>query len=299
MTTPILYLIAAPIGNLGDLSPRARECLAEVGLIAAEDTRVARRLVTACGLVGSSGGKGKEYLSVRAHNENRAAAALIGKIRAHGSAAYLSDAGTPAVSDPGARLVRAVRAAGIRTVPVPGPSALTAILSVGGVTADSVHFFGFPPRAAGERRRFFAALPQYAGAVVLFEAPPRVPNAAALLAEHFDEDTRIVIGRELTKQHEQIAELTLAELASAIANEEIPLRGEFVLLIESSGKTAAPAAASKLFDALVRELPPAKAAKLAAKLGGGDADALYKMHVARGGKNLKEKKSGKNGKKKS
>ena len=275
MTTPILYLIAAPIGNLRDISARALECLEKTPLIAAEDTRIARRLLSAFQL------RGKEYFSVRAHNENHAAAILIKKIRVCHSAAYLSDAGTPAVSDPGARLARTVRAAGITTVPIPGASALTAILSVGGVTADSVHFFGFPPRAATARRQFFAALPGYAGAIVLFEAPPRLSTTIALLTENFGGSARAVLGRELTKQHEQIVDMPLADMADAIAAGDIPLRGECVLLIESPGRAAAVVAAAHLFESLVRELPPAKAAKIAAKLGGGDADALYRMHIAR------------------
>ena len=259
---------------MGDISARAVAALKESAVIAAEDTRRARRLLSAHGVVG------KTVLSLRAHNENRAAQQLIQKISATGSAAYLPDAGTPGVCDPGARLVRAARAAGVAVSPIPGASALTAVLSAAGTNAAAVHFFGFPPRAAEERRRFFAGLPSFAGAVVLFESPRRIRDTAKRLAAVFGGETRAVLGREMTKLHEQFADMPLAKMAAALTSGEIPERGEFSLLVESAGETdLPPASGRKLFAALAAEMPPRKAAKIAARFCGGASSEYYRLHA--------------------
>lgn len=272
--TPILYLIAAPIGNLADISARALDIIRQTPLVAAEDTRRARRLLAAHGI------SGKKILSLRAHNENHAAAALIEKMAVVGAAVYLADAGTPGISDPGGRLVRAVRAAGMRVSPIPGASALSALLSVAGTTAETTHFFGFAPRAKGERRRFFAELPTFAGNIVLFEAPLRVADTVAHLREFFGDAARAVVGREITKLHEQIVEAPLAEIAAALAAGDIPARGEFSLLLESPGQKSPLAATGQaLFDELCKELPPRRAAALAARLGGDSAAAYYRRRL--------------------
>ena len=260
---------------MADISARALDILKQTPLLAAEDTRRARQLLGAHGI------RGKKILSLRAHNENRAAVLLIKKMADVGEAAYLADAGTPAISDPGGRLVRAVRAAGMRVSPVPGASALSALLSVAGTTADATHFFGFAPRAKEERRRFFAALPAHAGNIVLFEAPLRMVDAVAQLRAVFGDSARAVVGREITKLHEQIVELSLAEMATALAAGDIPVRGEFTLLVESPGcPNPLAAVATALFDELCRELPPRRAAALAARLAGGSAAAYYRRHLA-------------------
>lgn len=271
--SPILYLIASPIGNLGDISARAAATLRDAPLIAAEDTRRARQLLAACGV------SGKSVLSLRAHNENRAAAILIPKILAAGSGAYLSDAGAPGISDPGARLARAARAAGIVVSPIPGPSALTALLSAAGAALETAHFFGFPPRAPGARKRFFAELPAFSGNIILFESPLRVRDTVARLRALFGDETRAAAGREMTKLHEQIAALSLAEMDAALESGAIPARGEFTLLVESAGKKPL-LPGRELFAALAKELPPRKAAKIAAQFGGGAAAEYYRLHAA-------------------
>ena len=265
----ILYVVATPIGNLGDLSGRARRVLAESPTVAAEDTRVARRLLSACGL------KGKRLLSVRAHNEAKMADAILRAIAAFGDCAYVSDAGTPGVSDPGGRLVRAARKAGIRVVPIPGPSALTTLLMAAGTGEGEIHFLGFPPRSPGKRGAFFRNLCGLPGCAVLFEAPARFAGALDLLAESLGGAARAVVGRELTKANEQIAEGTLDDLRAMAARGEIPARGEFCILAETPGRREL-AAGRELFAALRAEIPPRRAAALAAKFSGADADELYR-----------------------
>ena len=257
---------------MGDISARAISALKESALVAAEDTRRARLLLAAHGIAG------KKMLSLRAHNENRAAELLIKKISAGESAAYLSDAGTPGISDPGARLARAARAAGIVVSPIPGASALTALLSAAGAAEGAVHFFGFAPRAKEERRRFFAELPAFSGSIVLFESPRRIAATAAALRDVFGGAARAVLGREMTKLHEQFSDMPLGEMAAALASGEIPARGEFALLVESSGKTDL-LPGRKLFAALNKELPPRKAAKIAAQFCGGSAAEYYRRHA--------------------
>ena len=271
---PILYLIASPIGNLRDISARALDILANTPLVAAEDTRNARRLLAAHGI------RGKKILSLRAHNEARAAAELIERMQTEGAAAYLSDAGAPGVADPGAKLARAARAAGARVSPIPGASALTCILSAAG-TGGAAHFFGFAPRAAAARRRFFAELPAFAGDIVLFESPRRIADAVSRLREVFGGETRAALGREMTKLHEQIAESTLAEMEAALASGAIPARGEFALLVESPGRAPLSLAGEALFDALAKELPPRRAAKIAAQFGGESAAAYYRRRLGK------------------
>ena len=264
-------MIATPIGNLRDISLRALDTLTAVPLLAAEDTRVARRLLAAHNI------RGKKILSLRAHNENRAAVAVINGARAYGSAAYLADAGTPGVSDPGGRLVRLARAEGVRVIPIPGASALTALWSAAGIFGE-VHFLGFPPRAAAARRDFFQSLTALSGYAALFEAPRRVADTVMQLREVLGDAARAVVGRELTKAFEQLVDTTVGDLAAAIAADEVPTRGEFSLLVELPGRGAG-AAGDELFIALAQELPLRRAAALAAKFGGGEANNYYRRRI--------------------
>ena len=271
----ILYLIAAPIGNLQDISLRALATLRQVPLVAAEDTRRARTLLSAHGIAG------KKYLSLRAHNENHAAAQIVRHLQSGEDAAYLSDAGAPGVSDPGARLARAVRAAGCAVSPLPGASALTAMMSAAGMREGAVHFMGFAPRAPAARRRFFEQLPLLAGNIMLFESPRRMENAVSLLREFFGDNARAVVGRELTKAHEQIEDMPLSELSAALSEGKIPLRGEFSLMVESPGASPLSLAGRRLFEALAKELPPRKAAAIAAQFGEESAADHYRRHLAK------------------
>ena len=177
---------------------RALDVLAKSPIVAAEDTRVARRLLQAHGI------GGKRLISLRAHNEKQATERLITLIAKHGSAAYLSDAGTPGISDPGAILARLARAAGVRVESVPGASAYTALIAVAGAPDGEIHFLGFPPRAQKKREDFFHRLTHFHGAVVLFEAPTRIIDAVMRITESLGGDVRLVLGRELTKLHEQV-----------------------------------------------------------------------------------------------
>ena len=269
----VLHVVATPIGNLGDLSGRARRVLAESPAVAAEDTRVARRLLSACGI------KARRLLSVRAHNEAKMTGAILRIIAESGACAYVSDAGTPGISDPGGRLVRAARRAGIRVVPIPGPSALTALLMAAGTGEGAVHFMGFPPRAPGRRRAFFRELCALPGCAVLFESPARFADALDRLAESLGGGTRAVVGRELTKANEQIAEGGLDDLRAMAARGEIPARGEFCILAETPGRRGL-ADGRELFAALRTEMPPRRAASLAAKFSGADADELYRENFS-------------------
>ncbi len=270
---PILYLIASPVGNLRDISARALDILARTPLLAAEDTRAARRLLAAHGV------RGKTVMSLRAHNESRAAAALIARMRSAGAAAYLSDAGAPGVADPGANLARAARAAGIRVSPIPGASALTCILSAAG-SGGAAHFFGFAPRSPAARERFFAGLPAFAGDIVLFESPLRIADTVSRLRAAFGDDARAAVGREMTKLHEQIASAPLAEMERALVSGDIPARGEFTLLVESPGRAPLSLAGRELFDVLAKELPPRRAAKIAAQFTGESAASYYRRRLA-------------------
>ena len=271
--TPILYVIASPIGNLSDISARALEILSAVPVIAAEDTRRTRTLLSAHGI------SGKNVLSLRAHNENKAAALVVKKMTESGAAAYLSDAGTPGISDPGAKLVRAVRVAGFGVSPVPGASALSALVSVSGCE-NAIHFFGFAPRAGAARTRFFNELKQLEGGVVLFEAPARIADALKRLNDALGGQTRMVLGREMTKMHEQVLEMSLAEMIQAVEAGDVPERGEFALFVESPGQKPLEAAGDELFEVLVKELPPRKAAQIAAKFSGVSAGEYYKKRLA-------------------
>ena len=274
----ILYLIASPIGNLQDISARALNILAQTPLIAAEDTRRTKQLLTAHGITN------KKLMPLHAHNENAAAAKLIQQLSTTvKSAAYISDAGTPGISDPGAKLVNAARAANITVSPIPGASALSAILSISGTTATTTHFFGFAPRAAAQRQRFFAALPGFGGNIVLFESPTRILATVTHLCTVFGDSARLICAREMSKLHEQITDLSLAQTAAAIASGDIPPRGEFALLLFSPGQNPLSATAAEMFATLTKELPPRRAAQIVAKFCGGKAGDYYRQHIGGGG----------------
>ena len=272
-------MLATPIGNLQDISLRALQQLREAALIAAEDTRVARRLLAALAVVTAA-----PIVSLRAHNERRAAQTVIRALQEGGQVVYLSDAGTPGVSDPGARLARAVRAAGFAVSPVPGASALTALLSVagagGGAKESAVHFYGFPPAAARQRQRFFKSLCALDGVSVFYEAPHRIAASMEDLQAAFGAAQRVVLGRELTKLHEQVVEGTLAEVAAMLKQGGIPARGEFALAVDNPAQAGSAVEGWRVFCELAAMLPPRKAAAIAAKVSGGRAAALYQRHLA-------------------
>jgi len=272
---PALYVVATPIGNLGDITLRALDTLKSVDRVAAEDTRVSGALLA---LYNNT----KPLTSIREHNESAAADKAIAWIVAGEAVAYVSDAGTPAVSDPGARLVAAVRAAGLTVVPIPGVSAVTTALSAAGIESGQWLFHGFLPPKSGARRaqlQMLAALPV---ALVFYEAPHRIEETLADMAAVLDTSRPVTLARELTKRFESIVTLPLAEAPAWLAADPNHVRGEFVVIVHPPAAAAAmvDAEAMRVLDALLGDLPPTLAAKLAAKISGRSKAELYKMTLA-------------------
>ena len=268
-----LYLVATPIGNLADISLRALHVLQLADRIACEDTRHSQALLRSYGI-------DKPLLAVHEHNEAEAAVRVIAHLQAGERVAFISDAGTPAVSDPGARLVQAVRAAGLSCSPLPGPSSVTAALSVAGVSASAGFaaggfvFAGFLPPKATEREAAVQLLGQEARAVVLLEAPHRIEAAAAALAALGERE--ITVGRELTKQFEEIANLTCAQLPSWLQADAQRTRGEFVLVLHPLAvEVDREAEGLRVLNLLLPELPLKTAVKLAAQISGTARNTLY------------------------
>jgi 16S rRNA (cytidine1402-2'-O)-methyltransferase len=231
-----LVLVATPIGNLGDLSPRAAATLAEADAIACEDTRHTRRLLTAAGITARS------LIAVHEHNEASAVPGILDRLGGGQRVALVTDAGMPGISDPGERLVRAAAAAGFPVEVVPGPSAAVAALVVSGLATDRWCFEGFLPRKGGERGRRLAELSAEARTVVLYEAPNRVSATLAALADAFGHDRRVAVARELTKMFEETWRGTLGQAVERTADVNIPPpRGEYVIVVEGAGEGPASA----------------------------------------------------------
>lgn len=226
-----LYVVATPLGNLGDLSARAIEVLRTVPVVAAEDTRRTRGLLTHLGA-------SPHLLSYHAHSEERRLDTLLAMLQDGRDVALVSDAGTPAVSDPGTELVAAARAAGVTVVPIPGPSAVAVALSAAGLGGDRYLFLGFIPRKGSERTRLVQRAAAEEWSVVLFEAPPRLADLLADLAKAAGGSRRAVVARELTKLHEEIRGGTLDELVGYYG--EHPARGELTVVMEGTGAPAEP-----------------------------------------------------------
>ncbi|MES0873001.1 16S rRNA (cytidine(1402)-2'-O)-methyltransferase [Sinimarinibacterium thermocellulolyticum] len=265
-----LYVVATPIGHLGDLSPRAQAVLGAVDRILAEDTRNARSLLAHFGI-------SARLVALHEHNESAASAALVRELRDGASFALISDAGTPLISDPGFVLVRAARAAGVPVVAVPGPCAAIAALSVSGLACDRFVFEGFLPAKPTARRARLQALRDETRTLVLYESSHRIADTAADLAEILD--TRpVCLARELTKLHEQSIVMPAAALPSWLAEDADRRRGEFVLLIAGAPETAADdAQGERVLRVLLRELPPSAAARLAAEISGARRKDLYAL----------------------
>ena len=227
----ILYVVATPLGNLGDLSVRAMEVLRAVPVVAAEDTRRTRGLLTHLGA-------SPRLLSYHAHSEEPRLEALLEILHDDRDVALVSDAGTPVVSDPGTDLVAAARASGITVVPIPGPSAVATALSAAGLKGDRYLFLGFIPRKGSERARLLARAAAEEWSVVFFEAPPRLAALLEDLARTVGDSRRAVVARELTKLHEEFRAGTLAELAGYYS--EHPPRGEITIVLEGTGAPAEP-----------------------------------------------------------
>jgi 16S rRNA (cytidine1402-2'-O)-methyltransferase len=275
-----LEVVATPIGNLGDLSDRAREALASADLIAAEDTRRTLGLLQHLGLA-------KPLLSLHAHNETQRLPELLERLAQGARVVLVSDAGTPLLSDPGFELVRAALAQGIAVGVVPGPSAITAALALAGLPADRFCFEGFLPAPPRERRARVSELANETRTMVFFEAPHRIADCLVDLSTLLGAERPAVIARELTKLHETVYRGTLAHLCALAVTDSNLQRGEITLIVAGAPKVAAGADLGlmrRALELLMPELPPGKAAAIAAQLAGGrrsDAYALA-MQLSRG-----------------
>ena len=264
-----LYIVATPIGNLEDLTGRARQTLASVDIVAAEDTRHTGRLL-------SSIGAKPALLALHDHNEEQACTGVVEALQGGRDVALVSDAGTPLISDPGYRLVRAARAAAIPVVPIPGVSAVTAALSVSGLATDRFCFEGFPPAKRAARRKWLADLAAETRTLVIYESVHRVAECLDDLVDAFGAGREAFLGRELTKLHEQCVRSTLGELRQCVAGGDIPLKGEFVLAVAGADAREVPAAdVDRMLTLLAASLSAKEAARIAAELTGQKKNALY------------------------
>jgi 16S rRNA (cytidine1402-2'-O)-methyltransferase len=280
-----LYVVATPIGNLADLTLRAVHVLSLVDAVACEDTRIGGALLSRLGF-------DKPLMPLHEHNEREAAAAVIARLARGERVGYVSDAGTPAVSDPGARLVAAVRHAGHPVVPVPGASSVTAALSVAGdVGATGFHFLGFTGHKAAEREATLARVDgQARETVVIFESPHRIAALLVAIASRWP-DRSLTIARELTKQFETIVTMPAREAPAWLEADANRGRGEFVLVLhaplprEAAAAKAVDAPAERVLQLLLAELPLKQAVSLAASISGAPRKALYGRALTLRGKN--------------
>lgn len=265
-----LWVVATPIGNLGDLSPRAQQVLRDTDLIAAEDTRHSRTLLQHFGIA-------TPLTALHEHNERAAVAALVAKLLEGVGVALVSDAGTPLVSDPGFRLVRAAREAGIAVSPVPGACAAIAALSVAGLPSDRFVFEGFLPAKSSARRTRLRELANENRTLVVYESSHRIAECCADLVAELGADREAALLREITKLHETHLGMTLGEIAARVEADREQRLGEFVLVLagRSEDADAKLAEGRRVFAVLREELPPAKAAKLAAAISGASRKMIY------------------------
>jgi 16S rRNA (cytidine1402-2'-O)-methyltransferase len=268
-----LYVVPTPLGNLADLTRRAEEILRSVPWVAAEDTRHSGPLLKQLGAQART-------IPAHQHNEHEAAARIVDKLRAGEAVALISDAGTPGISDPGARIVAAVRAAGCKVVPLPGPCAATTALSASGLLDEHFLFYGFLPAKGGQRRQALEELRDYPCALVFYEAPHRVLETVEDMAAVFGERT-LVIARELTKLFETIHSLPLGDALAWLQEDSNRQRGEFVLMLSGAPADADSGEGERVLKLLLGEgLPVKQAAKLAAQITGMAKNALYERALA-------------------
>ena len=276
----VLYVVATPIGNLADISARARDVLAAVDVVAAEDTRHSGSLLAHLGVK-------TPLLSLHDHNEAERAPVLVARLQAGESVALISDAGTPLISDPGFDLVRAARAVGITVTPVPGASALVAALSVSGLPTDRFVFEGFLPAKQSARRERLELLRLEPRTLVFYESVHRLKESLEDMAAAFGAARRAVLARELTKLHEGVRDAALRELADWAGSDPAAAKGEVVLMVagaEVAGAGALDAEAERVLTLLLAELPVKQAAALAAEITGLKKNPLYEKALELSGK---------------
>jgi 16S rRNA (cytidine1402-2'-O)-methyltransferase len=265
-----LYVVATPIGNLRDITLRALDVLAAVDAVAAEDTRNTSHLLSHHGI------SAKKLMAVHQHNERGAAEKIVAMLQAGQSVAFVSDAGTPAVSDPGALLVQAVLAAGLRVIPIPGASAAVAALSASGLAAPHFLFDGFLPNKSAARRGALQEVAAHPYTLVFYEAPHRIVECVADLHAVFGGERRIVLAREVTKLFETIHACRLDEAEAWLQSDSNQQRGEFVVLVSGAEpQQGLPAEALSTLALLLEELPLKQAVQLAAKISGANRSELY------------------------
>jgi 16S rRNA (cytidine1402-2'-O)-methyltransferase len=263
-------VVATPIGNLEDISPRALDSLAHADAIAAEDTRVTARLLERHRIQG-------KLIAVHGHNEQRAADWIVEQLARGKTVALVTDAGTPAISDPGATVVKKARAAGFRVVPIPGPNAAVTALSASGISEGPFLFAGFLPAKPGPRRKALERLSMLPYALVFYEAPHRVVECVEDMSAALGPERILVIARELTKLFEQIHRCRLGEAAAWLREDADRERGEFVLIAEGAAVRGENAKLDweRVLTTLIVELPLAHAVKLTCKLTGAKKKAVY------------------------
>jgi 16S rRNA (cytidine1402-2'-O)-methyltransferase len=269
----LLYVVATPIGNLEDFTPRAQRILGEVDLIAAEDTRHSNKLLAHYGIL-------TPVTAFHEHNEREKTTELVALLQQGRRLALISDAGTPLVSDPGYRLVRAAHAAGVRVVPVPGPCAAIAALSASGLPSDRFAFEGFPPAKGMARRSWLERLASEPRTLVFYESPHRIVESLADMTTVFGAEREAVYARELTKQFETVRHAPLGELARWVAEDSKQQLGEIVVLVHGLSAvddSAADAEGARVLRILLKSLPVSQAAALAAEISGRKKNELYEL----------------------
>lgn len=272
-----LYIVATPLGNLDDLSPRARSVLAQVDLVAAEDTRHSGKLLQHAGVK-------TPMMSLHEHNERQRINDLLDRLGQGKSIALISDAGTPLISDPGYQLVRAVRDAGVDVIPVPGPSALICALSVAGLPTDRFVFEGFLPAKSGARKKRLAALQTETRTLIFYESTHRIADSLADMREVFGDERTVVIAKEMTKAYETIVSMPLAQ--AGLWLQEVPerVKGEFVVLVEGAAKADQDEKmqeADRVLGILLESLPTKQSAELTAKITGASKNELYQLALTK------------------
>ncbi|WP_291910379.1 MULTISPECIES: 16S rRNA (cytidine(1402)-2'-O)-methyltransferase [Marinobacter] len=273
-----LYVVATPIGNLDDLSPRAARTLASVDVVAAEDTRHSGRLLSHLGIQ-------KRMVALHDHNEKDRAAGILTELQAGRDVALISDAGTPLISDPGYVLVREARAAGHRVSPIPGPCALVAALSVAGLPTDRFLYVGFLPAKRSGRRASLDLLSSEVATLVFYESPHRILESVRDIAKVLGPDREMVLGREITKTFETFYSGSVADVLAELERDPHGNRGEFVVMVrgaaaQAGSEEAATMDVDRMLRVLLAELPVKKVAKMASELTGLSKNELYQRALA-------------------
>lgn len=271
MQTGRLYVVATPIGNLGDITLRAVEVLKRVDLIAAEDTRHTAGLLSHLGIDAKT-------LSFHEHNEQQRSQQLVELLLAGKEIALVSDAGTPLICDPGYRIVSACRERGVDVIPLPGASAVIAALSASGLPTDRFLFEGFLPRTQVKRRKRLQQLIDFPSTLVFYESPHRILHCLDDMRSLFGEDRRVVVARELTKRYETIIDQPLGRLLQTMTADNNQQRGEFVVMVAASeNRVTLPGSVERVLQILADEMPPNQAARVAARISGQPKRELYQL----------------------